>query len=1211
MPEFVHLHVHSDYSFLDGACRITVDKEVKKQVKPAPPLTLPEHAARLGFKALALTDHGMMFGAVDFYKACRAKGVRPILGCEIYVSERAAGTVRRHEADREFHLILLAKDAEGYNNLIKLVSLGCLQTEAGNPRVDRSQVAQFARGLVATSACVRGEVGQRFFAGDEAGALDVIGAYRDMFAPGDFYLEMNDQSLDGQAAYNRFLVAAAKRTGVPLVAANDVHYLRREDAEMQDILMCLKAGETQESERRQGMGSQEFYLKSADEMAALFGEVPEALAATVEIAEKCRVELALGGSHYPAYAPPTDETPGAYLSRLAHEGLDRRYPRAAEEERAALVKRLDYELGVLEAQGFTSYLLIVWDFIHYAKTNGIAVGPGRGSAAGSLAAYALAITDVDPIRYGLLFERFQNPERKSAPDIDVDFDPQGRERVINYVRKKYGEPCVAQIATFGTLGAKAAVRDVVRVLGLPFSEGDRIAKLIPVMPGMTIDRALGGVEYQDEKETKDAKRFHGPDFQKAYEAEDTVRRVVDLARQVEGLCRQAGIHAAGVVIASEPLGDVVPLARAAAGEVITQFDMNTVAELGLLKMDFLGLKTLTVIEEAFRLIERTTGRRLTRDEIPLDDAKAIRLFQEARTVGLFQFESAGMRRLLKDFVPESIDHLIALNALFRPGPMDLAPSFCARRHGREKITYDHPLLEQVCADTFGIMIYQEQVMSAASLLAGYSLGEADLLRRAMGKKDKSQMAQERAKFVAGCAKTNQIAKAKADKIFDLLEDFAGYGFNKSHSAAYAVVAMQTGWLKANHPAEFMAGLMTNDIGKTDALAVFAAECRAMGVGLLGPDVNRSEARFSVESGAVRYGLAGVKGVGEAAVELVVSERMKGGPFKDLDDLCHRVDPAQIGRRTLENLARTGAFDSIDPNRRRVFESVGPAMDAASAYHSDKRRGQASLFGEEPMLHDRPRRTSAEVTEDWPLTERINYERDLLGVYLSAHPLDGHGELLAQIDTRTIAEMETLREGEVIRVAALITGVEQRFTKHKQPMGRGMLEDRTGQVPLFLAPAEYERCGSLLRERQVALVAGYLEEDSRGRQAPAGEGEQVVERQATFRVLEIVPMDQAVTRFGSEVVAELAPGGASLDELDRLLRGHAGSCAVRFHVPWRGRMAEVVPDAHFFVAPTGEFLERLRALPGVVRVRPTVARNPPLPQRVERRGRNGQGFAREE
>src|SRR4051794_20919280 len=854
---FVHLHLHTEYSLLDGAIRT---KDLMKK------------AQEFGMPAVAITDHGNLYGAIEFYKDAKEAGIKPIIGCEAYMAPGSIKDRPNNQRDAAYHFTLLAKDETGYRNLVKLISTAHLDGFHYKPRIDKELLAKHAAGLIGMSACLKGEINMAIQSDNMAKARQSAAEFRDILGAENFFLELHDHGIEAQHKCNRLLPQIAQEFGLGLVAANDVHFLERSHHDAHDVMICIGTGKMVHDERRMRYVP-ELYFKSADEMRELFREFPEAITNTLEIADRCNLELEFGKSKYPEYPAPEGKTREVYLRELCYKGLHERYGERVDSE---LIKRLDYELDILERTGFVSYFLIVWDFIDFAKRRGIPVGPGRGSAAGSMVAYVLGITDVDPLQFNLLFERFLNPERVSPPDIDVDFCEARRSEVLEYVRQKYGERRVSQIITFGKLKAKSVVRDVGRVMGLPYAAADRIAKMIPNELNITLDTAI----------EKNA------DLKRAIAGERETREVFEFGKVLEGLSRNAGLHAAGVVIADRDLTEYVPLCRDVKGnDVITQYSMGPLNDLGLLKMDFLGLKTLTVIDDTLKLI-RQRHADFSLKNIPLDDQLAFDLYNRGETIGLFQMESGGMTSTAKQFDVRKIDDIIALIALYRPGPMDLIGDYIKRKKGLTKIRYEHLLLEKICADTYGVMIYQEQVMAAASKLAGYSLAQGDLLRRAMGKKDKEKMANERKNFIEGCARTNNISEKKANAVFDLLEKFAGYGFNKSHSAAYGMVSYQTAFLKAHYPVEFMAGLLSNEINNTDKISVFVGECKRMGIAILPPDINKSSLKFTPElvagsaettvvsagvndtgyRSAIRYGLAAIKNVGEGAMEFAIAER---------------------------------------------------------------------------------------------------------------------------------------------------------------------------------------------------------------------------------------------------------------------------------------------------------------------------------------------------
>src|SRR5216110_1220720 len=1038
---FVHLHLHTEYSLLDGSIRM---KELMKK------------AAEYKMPAVAITDHGNLFGAIEFYQEAIRAGVKPIIGCEAYVAPGSHKDRPASRRDAAYHFTLLARDETGYRNLVKLITAAHLDGFHYAPRIDKELLSAHAAGLIGLSGCLSGEINSAIQANNLEKARQSAAEYRDILGPENFFLEMHDHGMEEQRLCNRVLPKIARDIGVGLVAANDVHFLRRSDHDAHDVMLCIGTGKMVQDENRMRYVP-ELYFKSPAEMREVFRDFPEAISNTLEIGERCRVDLEFGRSKYPEYPVPAGKTREGYLRELCYKGLHERYgERAANDQE--LITRLDYEVDVLEKTGFVSYLLIVWDFIHFAKERDIPVGPGRGSAAGSLVAYVLGITDIDPLQYGLIFERFLNPDRVSPPDIDIDFCEARRGEVLEYVRQKYGERRVAQIITFGKLKAKSVVRDVGRVMGWSYRDADRIAKMIPNELNITLDTAV-------EK---------NPELKRAVAAEPPTRELFEYAKVLEGLSRNAGVHAAGVVIADRDLSDYIPLCRDVKGnDVISQYAMGPLNDLGLLKMDFLGLKTLTVIEDTLTLI----GKRqpdFSLKTIPLDDAAAFALYNRGETIGLFQMESGGMTSLSKQFDVKKLDDIIALIALYRPGPMELIPEYVKAKKGLTPIKYLHPLLEDICADTYGVMIYQEQVMAAASKLAGYSLAQADLLRRAMGKKDKEKMAKERKNFIEGCARTNKIPEKKANAIFDLLEKFAGYGFNKSHSAAYGVISYQTAYLKAHYPVEFMAGLLSNEINNTEKISVFVGECKRMGISILPPDINKSGLKFTPETAAgiddagtgiadpgynaIHYGLAAIKHVGETAMESVIREREERSEFISLEDFCGRLDSRVANRKMLESLVKSGAFDFVGKDRAELFGCIDDAVSASIAAQRDRLAGQVSLFDEATAST----RSRKRVATRWSDHEKLSYEKELLGFYVSGHPLDAYAEVFAAKNYRSIASLADLDDRAPFKIAGAITQLEKKFRRSDgKPYAIILLEDLTGAVEVFLWDDTYSRVADLL------------------------------------------------------------------------------------------------------------------------------------------------------
>ncbi|MEN3368080.1 MAG: polymerase subunit alpha [Verrucomicrobiota bacterium] len=1013
--------------------------------------------------ALAITDHGNLHGAIEFYQEAEKAGIKPIIGCEAYMAPGSIKDRPNNQRDAAYHFTLLAKDETGYRNLVKLISTAHLDGFHYKPRIDKELLAAHSAGLIGLSGCLKGEINMAIQSDNLAKARQSVAEFRDILGAENFFLEMHDHGIEAQHKCNEMIPRLAKEFGLGLVAANDVHFLERSHHETHDVMVCIGTGKMVHDERRMRY-TPELYFKSADEMRALFPDHPSAISNTLEIAARCNLKLEFGVSKYPEYPVSEGKTREAYLRELCYQGLHERFGERAGTD-TELIKRLDYEVDVLEKAGFVSYFLIVWDFIHFAKQRGIPVGPGRGSAAGSLVAYVLGITDIDPLQFGLIFERFLNPERVSPPDIDVDFCKERRGEVLEYVRQKYGDRRVSQIVTFNKMNAKSAVRDVGRVIGLSYGEADRLARMIPAGPGQ-------------QNITLAESALANPELRRAIDTEPATRQLWDHAILLEGRSRNFGVHAAGIVIGDRDLSEYVPLRRdPKEKEVITQYPMGPLNDLGLLKMDFLGLRTLTVLHDAEELIrQRIPDFSLT--QIPIDDAATFALLNRAETIGIFQLEG-GMTGFCKQFDFKAIDDIIALSALYRPGPMDLIPDYIKRKKGLAKIRYEHPLLEEVCADTYGVMIYQEQVMAAASRLAGYSLGQADLLRRAMGKKDKEKMAKERANFIEGCARENKIPEKKANSIFDLLEKFAGYGFNKSHSAAYGLISYQTAYLKANYPVEFMAGLLSNEINNTDKISTFVGECKRMGIPILPPDVNRSGLKFSPEAtgadstlNAIRYGLAAIKNVGQGAMEIAIQEREARGEFTSLEDFCRRLDSRIANRKMLESLVKCGAFDFLGRERAELFGCIDESLAAASASHKDRASGQVSLFDDLPPQAPKP---SSRHVVPWTEHEKMSYEKELLGFYVTGHPLDAYAAILSEGGYQTITSLNELSDRAAFRVGGAIVQVDKKFTKKEgKPFAVVWLEDLTATLEVVLWNEVYVKLSDALVLGRVLAVQGTLD-----------------------------------------------------------------------------------------------------------------------------------------
>lgn len=1034
---FVHLHNHTCYSLLDGASKIP---------------DLVSRAKELGMEAVAITDHGVMYGVIEFYKAAKKAGIKPIIGCEVYVAPRSYRDKVAGVDDTPFHLVLLAENQEGYQNLIKLVSLACVDGFYYKPRVDKELLRKYSAGLIALSACLAGEIPSLILRGKEQEAKDATFIYRDIFGPENFFLELQDHSLAEQRLVNSVLIRLSQETGVPLVATNDVHYVGRENAHVQDIMLCIQTGKTVLDQDRLKFETQEFYLKSEEEMRLLFGDYPAALSNTAEIARRCNVEFAFGQNHLPMFPVPAGFTVDSYLEELCRAGLHKRYQPITQVEE----QRLQFELTTIRRMGYSGYFLIVWDFIRFAKEKGIFVGPGRGSAAGSLVAYCLEITDIDPLKYDLLFERFLNPERVSMPDIDIDFCFERRGEVIEYVVAKYGADRVAQIITFGTLAARAAIRDAGRAMGIPLPIVDKVAKLIPMELGVTLGRALE----------------IAPELKKIAAEDSMVKELLDTAKELEGMPRHAGTHAAGLVISSKPLDEHLPVQRTSDGLVCTQFDKDTVEEIGLLKMDLLGLRTLTVINNAVRLALQSQGKTIRLNKIPLDDPESYLLLSEGDTIGVFQLESSGLRAILKDLKPQTFEDIIALVALYRPGPLGsgMVADFIKRRHGEVEVTYLHPTLEPILNTTYGVIVYQEQVMRVASDFAGFTLGEADLLRRAMGKKKAEIIAGLRQQFIEGSVGKG-VDREIGGKVFDLMEYFAGYGFNKSHSAAYALLAYQTAYLKAHFPVEFMAALLTSVIQSADRVPFYVEECRQRKIQVLPPDVNESGESFLVSGNHIRFGLAAIKQVGYQAIEAIIVER-QNGTFQSLQDFCERVDLNHLNRRVLENLIKAGAFSSIPGTRAQLLEILPMCMEQGLAVQKEKNSNQLSLFDFTSLKTDyNPPIPLPEIARDFSEKEILQMEKEVLGLYISGHPLAQYQEVIKRRTSHLIEDLTIENDEQSVILGGLITAIRRTVTKRGETMAYFMLEDLTGHLEVLVFPRSLSRFNDLIKNDTAIIVRG--------------------------------------------------------------------------------------------------------------------------------------------
>ena len=1141
---FVHLHCHTDYSLLDGACEIS---------------QLMDAVAAQKMPAVAMTDHGNLFGAVQFYNTAKAKGIHPVIGCEVYVSQQGHKT--RSENDRYNHLILLCENQEGYRNLIDLVSTAFLEGFYYKPRIDKDLLATRSKGLVAMSACLRGDINETIMADRYEEARRLAYTYQDIFGRGNFFLEIQDHGLDQDKRVTPQVNRLSSETGIPLVATNDAHYLRREDARAHEILMCIQTGKTMSDPARMHWDHPDFYLKSRAEMMQLFGELEEALDRTWQIAERCQVKLEKIKEPFPRFEVPALHTTDTYFEFVARQGFEARRPRLEalraqgrlKHDLAEYTERLDREIRMIQQMQFSGYFLIVWDFIRFAKSASIPVGPGRGSAAGSLVSYAMQITDIDPLEYGLLFERFLNPERISMPDIDIDFCMNRRGEVIQYVTEKYGREQVAQIITFNTLGARAAIKDVGRVLDMSFADVDRITKLVPNVLNISLENAIKTEPGFDELARKDQR----------------VGDILHVARRLEGMARNCSVHAAGVVISPQPLKQLVPLYKTNKDEIVTQYDMNGLEKLSLLKMDFLGLTTLTLIDDAVKLIEKRHGVKLVLEDLPLEDPKAYEIFSKGFTSGVFQFESPGMRDILRRYQPTRIEDLTALNALYRPGPLQggMLDDFIERKHGRKAIAYDLPDLRPILEETYGVILYQEQVMQIASRLAGYSLGEADILRRAMGKKKAEEMAAQRERFMKGGLERG-FPQRKIEKIFDLMEQFAGYGFNKSHSAAYAFLAFVTAYFKAHYPVDFMAALLTSETGNPAKIAKYINECRDMQITVLPPDVNSSDWNFTPVGDAIRFGLGAVKNLGPAAVEAIRTAREQVGKFRSIYQLCDSVDLASTNRRMLESLIRAGAMDSLEGNRAQLMAVVEGAMEAGQRAQRARESGQEGLFGDAFGEEQGHEERALPPLPDIPPREKLLGEKEMLGFYVTGHPLDQHEEKVRELATHSTANLEGLEKGVEVALCGVITTVQRKRNREGKPWASMLVEDRLGAIECLLFTTNYDRLASMLAEDQAVMIRGLVLPEENA--APK------------LSVQDIVPLDVARVPLPSLISIRVWLGrNGGVDRagsLSDLFQRKPGDTQVRLRLE-SPRDFTVILDVPTKVRPDREFRSEIERLCG--------------------------------
>jgi len=1144
---FVHLHVHTHYSLLDGATRIEA---------------LIDRAKQWNMPAVAMTDHGNLFGAIEFYIAARKAGVKPILGCEAYLASGDRRQKDANEGKESYHLLLLAQDAEGFRNLVRLASIGYTEGFYRRPRIDKAVLREFSAGLICTSTCIGGEIPQTFLSKDRAAAEELAKTYLSIFGPDRFFIELQDHGIAEQKTLNPELFDMARRLGVAAIATNDVHYLDRDDVEAHDVLCCINTGKLLTDVDRFKFPTGEFYFKSRDEMEPLFTDFPGVLANTALVADLCNVELDLTKRHAPVYRVPADVTAenekplddGAYLRKLVYEGAEQRYGAPSEE----LKQRIDYELDVIIRKGFASYFLIVWDCVRYAHSRGIPVA-ARGSGCSSVVSYCLRISLPDPVRYGLYFERFLDPDRDEMPDIDLDICQNGRAELIDYVRRKYGH--VAQIITFGTLKAKAVVKDVARVLGVGFEEANQLTKLIPSELNMTLERAL----------------TQEPELKKRYVTDEKVKRIIDIGHRLEGVARNAGVHAAGVVIADQPLENLLPLYKSAGQEgLVTQYDGPTVEAVGLLKMDFLGLRTLTTLERARQLAEKSSGQRVDLHAVDLADSKVYELFARGDTKGIFQFESGGMRDVIMRMKPNRVEDLIAANALFRPGPMEYIPDYVARKHGAPWTT-PHPLMTDTLAETYGIMVFQEQVSRIVNRLGGLELKSAFRLAKAISKKKTDLIESMRTPFVDGCAR-NGVRREVAEQIFDDILKFGGYAFNKAHSTGYALVAYQTAWMKTYYPLEFMAALMTFEMSSTEKVAEYREECRQLGVAVEPPDVNASELDFVVEGssptlnldgvrpGLIRFGLGAIKGVGAKAVDAIVRERTEGGPFRSLFDFCERVDLSAVNKGTIEALICAGAFDKTGAMRKGLFDALERAMTGGQRTQQDRRRGQMGLFDAGTQSPSGDSREFFVSSAEWSESEMLAREKEVLGFYITKHPLAGHKDVLAACATAPVAELDRHPDGHAVILGGMVTGLRTVAAKTGRNAGKLMgivsIEDLSGKVECVLFPNELSANRHLLAPDAVLLLEGEVD---RKREAPS------------LRVSRVVPIADALKCYARALLLDVLDA-AQVESSLRLIAAYPGDCRVYFNVPTPdGLVVEIEGHPSFRVACTEAFLRDLAGL----------------------------------
>ncbi|MGA1824129.1 MAG: DNA polymerase III subunit alpha [bacterium] len=1150
---FIHLHLHTSYSLLDGACRIN---------------QLMDQAKKFQMPSVAITDHGNMFGAIDFYQKALQNDIHPIIGCEVYVAPESRFEKHGHGIKKSnFHLLLLAENTIGYHNLLKLVSAGYMEGFYYKPRIDKELLLEHKEGLIACSACLKGEIPSLILSDKYAQAKDIAAQYKDIFGAEKFFLELQYNGMPEQKEVCESLISMSKELSIPLIATNDCHYLHREHSEAHEVLLCLQTGKTLKDPKRMRLSTDEFYFRSGEEMWNIFGHIPEALSNTLVIADRCNVSIDFDKIHLPDYIVPDNYTLDEYLRILSYRGLAKRYPHLADAckeqvenphpDSNPIFQRIDRELEIISKMGYPGYFLIVWDFINYAREHSIPVGPGRGSAAGSIVAYSLGITSIDPLAYGLLFERFLNPERVSMPDIDIDFCMNRREEVIDYVTQKYGKENVGQIITFGTMAAKGALRDVGRVLGMSYGDVDKLAKLIPNILNIKLEDAIN----------------MEPRLAQSIENDPAIAKLFRISQDLEGLSRHASMHAAGIVITPKPIVNYAPLYRGQNGETVTQFTMTHIEQIGLLKMDFLGLRTLTVIQDTLEMIKENRGTSVNIEEIPTDDELTFKLLQDGKTVGVFQLESSGMRDLLRRLKPESFEDLIALVALYRPGPLGsgMVDDFIKRKQGLVPIDYDHPALQTILKETYGVIVYQEQVMKIASELAGFTLGEADILRRAMGKKKQSVMAEQREKFITG-AEARKVDKKIAGKIFDLMAHFAGYGFNKSHSAAYALISYQTAYLKAHYSVEFMAALLNSEKENTDKMVKYIGETKDLSITILPPDVNKSAINFRVLDDQICFGLAAVKNVGENAVRAILNAREKEGNFKSLFDFCRKINLRVANKRVIESLIKCGGFDALQLKRSQLFLNLDKTIELAQEAKKIKQSRQLSLFGpteEEPRFEAEGPNTTSSIPE-WPQQEMLFHEKEAVGFYLTGHPLNRFETELKRWTRYTTLNISSLSDKANVSIGGVLNLIKEIKTQKKGDlMAFADLEDLHGLIEVTLLPDVYRTCQQFIEHDTPVLVLGTIEKNQ----------SDVPKIVAT----EIIALDDITMRFAKNMHFRIpinTLNEKNIKDLKKLIFQHKGECDIYFHInPTMGEEVLLKADSKFKVKPTENLIKDIETLMG--------------------------------